>query len=83
MSDELDIEYREFTLDLLESLRERDKPLLEKFVISIGGVPLAECDSETKMRAGFQVARFLLIEMKDFSEIMPSRKNGDGGPTRT
>lgn len=82
MSEKLQIEYKEFTLEMMESMKEKEKPLLEKFVVSINGVPLAECDSRTKLRAGFEIVRFLTTEMKDFSALMSSRANGAGGSSK-
>ena len=78
MADELKIEYKEFTLEMLQSFQEQGKPLLPEVVVSIDGVPLEECDSKTKMRAGFQVVRFFTTEMQGFSLDSMSNTNDAG-----
>jgi len=56
----LEIEYKEFTIGMMTALSQSDEPLLPKVVEAINGVPLEDCDSETKIIAGFQVTRFLV-----------------------
>lgn len=78
MADELKIEYKEFTLEMLESFKDKSKPLLPEVAVSIDGVPLEECDSETKIRAGFKVMRFFTTEMKGFPLDSMSNTNDAG-----
>ena len=87
MADAMDIEYKEFSLGMLESFRKnRDEgvevPLLPMLVEKINGVPLEECDSKLKMRAGFEVMRFLAAEMKDLAIIGSSNTNDAGDSSK-
>ena len=74
----LQIEYKPFTLGMLESFQDKERPLLESVVDSINGLPLAEVDSMTRMRAGFAVLRFFTTEMQDLNPDLLSNMSSDG-----
>lgn len=74
----MEIEYKEFTLELFDGFQDKKRPILEDVVVSIDGVPLADCDSKTKMRAGFEVMRFFTTEMQDMLPSSSNNTNSDG-----
>lgn len=74
----MEIEYKEFTLGMLDQFQNKDEPLLPKVVVSIDGVPLEECSSETQMRAGFKVVRFFMTEIQGIQTLSPSSTRSDG-----
>lgn len=78
MADTLEIEYKDFTLEMLEAFQDKSKPLLPMAVVSINGTPLEDCDSRIKMRAGFEVVRFFTMEMQGFSSDFIKSTNGAG-----
>ena len=85
MADELDITYKEYGLHLLEEVRdsrEKRKPLLPIVAEAINGVPLEDCDSKTKMRAGFQATVFLMSEMANLQPYLLSNTNDDGASSK-
>ena len=55
------IEYKKpFTLSMVQSMQDQDAPMLEALVESIDGVPLADCDGEAQLKAGFAVMAFFM-----------------------
>jgi len=52
------IEYHDVTLDRLQQ-QQSGSALVDVWVKTIDGVPIADCDSETRLAAGFEVFGFL------------------------
>ncbi|MYE57985.1 MAG: hypothetical protein F4X35_00105 [Alphaproteobacteria bacterium] len=75
---ELEIEYHDFTISMMTALSQSDEPLLPKVVKSINGVPLEECDSETKLIAGFKVTSFLVGMAQGLGISLGQTTNDDG-----
>jgi len=76
----MDIEYRDdISLEMLQNFsRDQSQPLLPQFVKSINGVPLDECDSETRMAANFEVLAFLVPKMEALGTSLNNNMSSDG-----